>query len=173
MVAAGRSAHRLVVVRRAERGALEVLLLNERDAWTLPCIELPEQRSADVSELNRAVLAPNARSNGPMASGHCGSRLRTEPRSVPLLARKSVSAPAGIATIRVAASAQVITSGSRRSAITPILMSGAWPSAMLNEPNAPRMSAIGVRIGTGMSIRDASEAEKVGLVRPVRQAGPV
>ena len=32
-----------------------VLLLQDRDAWTLPCVELPEQRSADISELNRAV----------------------------------------------------------------------------------------------------------------------
>src|SRR5215475_119231 len=51
----GRSEHRLVIVRRRDRGDPAILLLQERDAWNLPRIELPEQRSADIAELNRAV----------------------------------------------------------------------------------------------------------------------
>src|SRR5262245_44612884 len=52
---AGRSEHRLVVIRRAARDDREVLLLKTGNGWSLPSIELPEQRSADVTDLNRAA----------------------------------------------------------------------------------------------------------------------
>jgi hypothetical protein len=54
---AGQSEHSLAIVRRRGSGAPEVLLLTERDGWRLPRIELPEQRSADIADLNRAVRA--------------------------------------------------------------------------------------------------------------------
>src|SRR5262249_48409250 len=54
---AGRSEHRLVVIRRAARDDREVLPVQTGDGWSLPSIELPEQRSADVTDLNRAARA--------------------------------------------------------------------------------------------------------------------
>jgi hypothetical protein len=55
--ASRRSEHRLVIVRRHADGDLSVLLLKSDDAWVLPRVELPEHRSADVRELNRAAGA--------------------------------------------------------------------------------------------------------------------
>ena len=55
MDGAGRSEHRLVIVRRHDDSDPAILLLKDRDAWTLPHVELREQRSADITELNRAV----------------------------------------------------------------------------------------------------------------------
>src|SRR5580765_6603930 len=51
----GRSDHRLVIVRRRDSGAPAVLLLKDGDVPTLPRVELPEQRSADIADLNRPV----------------------------------------------------------------------------------------------------------------------
>src|SRR5262249_768258 len=50
-----RSEHRLVVLRRDGGGELAIHLLKAGNAWTLPRVELPEHRSADVADVNRAV----------------------------------------------------------------------------------------------------------------------
>lgn len=52
----GRSEHRLAIVRRRD-GGLDVLLAADERGWALPRADLPERRSADVADLNRAVRA--------------------------------------------------------------------------------------------------------------------
>src|SRR5262245_36432199 len=52
----GRSEHRLAIVRR-RGGGLDILLAEDGEGWALPRVDLPEQRSADVADLNRAVRA--------------------------------------------------------------------------------------------------------------------
>jgi len=50
-----RSEHRLVILRRAPGGDVDVLALATGDGWALPQVESEERRAADVSELNREV----------------------------------------------------------------------------------------------------------------------
>ena len=51
-----RAHHSLVIVRR-DGGDLSTLLIDSPEGWTLPRIESKERRSADVSDLTRAVRA--------------------------------------------------------------------------------------------------------------------